>query len=137
MVVTWPFVICLICIPSSLGPAALGLRAYISGKSLMRPSGSGHTYQAMPSSLGPAALGLRAYISGKSPMRPSGFGHTYQANPSWPCYNHYVSLCSHSNNTSSMNPTSKCHTCSQGYKYKWLMPYGQGVGCLHLPTIFS
>ena len=50
---------------------------------------------------------------------------------------YYASLCSHSNNTSSMNPTSKCHTCSQGYKYKWLMPYSQGVGCLHLPTIFK
>ena len=34
-----------------------------------------------------------------------------------------------------MNPTSKWHTCSQGYKYKWLMPYSQGVECLHLPTI--
>ena len=47
-----------------------------------------------------------------------GFGHTYQANHKWPCYKYYVSLCSHSNNTSSLNPTSKCHTCSQGYKYK-------------------
>ena len=55
--------------------------------------------------------------------------YTYQANHEWPCYNYYVSLCSHSNNTSSMNPTSKCHACSQGYKYKWLMPYSQGVEC--------
>ena len=39
------------------------------------------------------------------------------------CYNYYVSLCSHSNNTSSLNPTSKCHTCSQGYKYNLLMHY--------------
>ena len=23
-----------------------------------------------------------------------------------------------------------------GYKYKLLMPYGQGVECLHSPTIF-
>ena len=36
-------------------------------------------------------------------------------------------LCSHSNYTSSFNPTSNCHTCSQGYTYKLLMPYGQGV----------
>ena len=36
-------------------------------------------------------------------------------------------LCSHGNNTSSFNPTSNCHTCSQGYKYKLLMPYGQAV----------
>ena len=28
------------------------------------------------------------------------------------------------------------HTCLQGYKYKLLMPYGQGVECLHSPTIF-
>ena len=34
-----------------------------------------------------------------------------------------------------MKPISKCHTCLQGYKYKWLMPYSQGVECLHLPTI--
>ena len=64
------------------------------------------------------------------------FGHTYQANHEWPCYKYYLSLCSHSNNTSSMNLTSKCHTCSQGYKYNWLMPYSQGVECLYLPTIF-
>ena len=25
------------------------------------------------------------------------------------------------------------HTCSQGYKYILLMPYGQGVECLHSP----
>ena len=37
---------------------------------------------------------------------------------------------------SSFNPTRNCHTCSQGYKYKLLMPYSQGVECLHSPTIF-
>ena len=66
----------------------------------------------------------------------SGFGHTYQANHEWPSYYYYVSLCSYSNNTSTLNPTSKCHTCSQGLKYKLLMHYSQGVECLHLPTIF-
>ena len=40
---------------------------------------------------------------------------------------YYVSLCSHSNNTSSFNPTSNCHICLQGYKYKLLMPYSLGV----------
>ena len=34
VLVTWALVIRLICMPSALGPAALGLRAYISGKSL-------------------------------------------------------------------------------------------------------
>ena len=67
---------------------------------------------------------------------PQAREHTYQANHKWPCYNYYVSLCSHSNNTSGLNPTSKCHTCSQGYKYKLLMHYSQGVECLHLPTMF-
>ena len=46
-----------------------------------------------------------------------------------------VSLCSHNNNTSIFNPKSNCHTCSQGYKYKLLMPYSQGVDCLYSPTI--
>ena len=78
----------------------------------------------MPEARGPRAQGLR------------GLGHTYQANHEWPCYKYYVSLCSHSNNISNLNPTSKCHTCPQGYKYKLLMPYSQGVECLHLPTIF-
>ena len=35
LLVTCALVIYLICMPSALGPAALGLRAYISGKSLM------------------------------------------------------------------------------------------------------
>ena len=61
----------------------------------------------------------RAYISGKSRMAML-----------------HVPLCSHSKNTSSFNPTSNCHICLQGYKYKLLMPYGQGVECLHSPTIF-
>ena len=34
---------------------------------------------------------------------------------------HVTTIMPHSNNTSSMNPTSKCHTYSQGYKYKLLM----------------
>ena len=34
VLVTWALVIPLTCMPSALGPAALGLRAYISGKSL-------------------------------------------------------------------------------------------------------
>ena len=33
IVVTWAQVICLICMPKARGPQALGLRAYISGKS--------------------------------------------------------------------------------------------------------
>ena len=36
---------------------------------------------------------------------------TYQANHEWPYYKYYVLLCYHSNNTSSFNPTSNCHTC--------------------------
>ena len=35
LLVTCALVIYLICMPSALGPAALGLRAYISGKSLV------------------------------------------------------------------------------------------------------
>jgi len=35
LLVTCAFMICLICIPPALGPAVLGLRVYISGKSLM------------------------------------------------------------------------------------------------------
>ena len=34
-VIPCAFVVCLICTPSALGPAALGLRVYISGKPLM------------------------------------------------------------------------------------------------------
>ena len=51
-----------------------------------------------------------------------GFGHTYQANQECTFCNYYVSLCSHSNNTNSLNPTSNCncHTCSWGYEYKLL-----------------
>ena len=33
IVVTWARGICLICMPSALGPAAIGLQAYISGNS--------------------------------------------------------------------------------------------------------
>ena len=73
------------------------------------------------------APGLRACGPWALGMWPLGFGHTHQANDEWPCYKYYVSLCSHSNNISSFNPTSNCHTCSQGYKYKLLMPYRQGV----------
>ena len=35
IVVTWPWGICLICMPKALRPAALGLQTYISGKSQM------------------------------------------------------------------------------------------------------
>ena len=35
IVITWALVVCLICTPSALGPAALGPRVYISGKPLM------------------------------------------------------------------------------------------------------
>ena len=35
IVVTWALMICLICMPSALGPVAPGLWAYISGKSLV------------------------------------------------------------------------------------------------------
>ena len=35
-----------------------------------------------------------------------------------------------------LSPTSNCHTCLQGYKYKFLMHYSQGVEGLHSPTIF-
>ena len=35
LVVTQALVLCLICMPSAFGPAALGLLSYISGKTLM------------------------------------------------------------------------------------------------------
>ena len=64
---------------------------------------------------------------------PQARGHTYQANQEWPCYKYYVSLCFHSNNTSGFNPSGNCHTCLQGYEYKLLMPYSQGVDAyIHL-----
>ena len=66
-------------------------------------------YARSPRATGPRAEGIH-------------IRQTYQANHEWPCYNYYVSLCSHSNNTSSLNTTSKYHACSQGYKYKLLMP---------------
>ena len=50
---------------------------------------------------------------------------------------HVTTIMYHFVPTSSMNPTSKCHTYSQGYKHKWLIHYNQGVECLHLPTIFK
>ena len=36
-----------------------------------------------------------------------------------------------------MNPTSKCHTFLQGYKYKWLMPYVKELSAYILPTILK
>ena len=46
---------------------------------------------------------------------------------------HVTSIMYHFVPTSSFNPTSNCHTCSQGFKYKLLIPYGQGVSAyIHL-----
>ena len=64
-----------------------------------------------------------------------GLRHAYQANHKNTCYKCYVSLRCHSNNTSGLNLASNCHTCLQGYKYKLLMPYSQGVEYLHLAVI--
>ena len=37
------------------------------------------------------------------------------ANQEYTCYKCYVKLCCHSNSTSSLNPTSNCHTCLWGW----------------------
>ena len=47
---------------------------------------------------------------------------------------HFVPI--RSNKTSNLNPTGKFHTCSQGYKYKLVMHYSQGIECSHSPTSY-
>ena len=64
--------------------------------------------------LRPQVWGMRAFMH----IRKITNAHVTSVMSQFHCY---------SNNTSSLNATSNCHTCLWGYKYKLLMHYSQGV----------